>query len=121
MAITWDNVVRIAPELDPSVDARITTELQDEILADVLNELSATALATQYDKACKYLCAHLATLALRRGVAGSVQSESVGSVSRAYAISVASGQEQLSSTAYGVEYERTIRTVAGLRIASSGL
>ena len=119
MAITWDNVVRIAPELDSAVDARVTTEMQDEILADVLNELSETALATQYDKACKYLCAHLATLALRRGVAGGISSESVGAVSRAYALSVAAGQEQLSSTVYGVEFERTIRTVAGVRLAVS--
>jgi hypothetical protein len=48
-----------------------------------------------------------------RGGSGPVQSESVGQVSRSYAVSMAEGTSNLDSTSYGKEYRRLQRMQFG--------
>lgn len=101
--ISWTDVTDIATEL-----STVATGTQNAILAQVALQLDADEWAELYDVGCVYLAAHLATLAARRGAAGSIQSESAGAVSRSYANSVSAGSSQLGSTSYGIEYERLL-------------
>src|SRR5688500_9353808 len=113
MAIVWQDVVNIAPEL-----STLPLASQTAILADVALQMNADAWGSKLDLGSKWLAAHLATVGPRRsGVGGPVVSESVGSVSRAYAASVAAGASQLGSTSYGLEYERLLLTLAAARFA----
>jgi hypothetical protein len=99
--ITWSDVTDIASEL-----STVATDTQNAILAQVALQLDEDEWAELYDVGCVYLAAHLATVIARRGSGGAVTSESAGVVSRSYA--AASNSSQLSSTSYGVEYERLI-------------
>lgn len=95
----------------------VATATQNAVLTTVGLQVSEDAWDTLYDIGCAYLAAHLGSVGRRRGAAGSVMSESVGSVSRSYANSVAQGSAQLGSTSYGVEYERLIGLLPGVRFA----
>lgn len=112
MSISWSNVAAIAPEL-----STVGTDTQNAILAQVNGDISDDAWPSdsKADRARAWLAAHLATLVARAGSGGAVQSESVGSVSRSYAISVAAGANELGSTSYGIEYERLCKAVPAFR------
>ena len=108
MAITCTDVTNMAPEL-----TSVTAGTQTAILAQVALQVSDEAWGELADVGAAYLAAHLATVGKRKGSAGGVASESVGSVSRSYATkSTAVG---LSSTAYGEEYERLVGLLPGVR------
>lgn len=110
MAITWDDVVLIAPEL-----SSLDSGAQDAILEDVELEIDATRWGIFANKGRKYLAAHLGTLATRGsvGVAGPVTSETLGPMSRSYDAGSAVDAGLLSSTRYGVEFARIRRIACG--------
>ena len=110
MAISWSDVVKIAPEL-----STLAVDTQNEILADVDLEVDPGTWNEFADKGRKYLAAHLGTLARPGsvGVAGPVTSETLGPMSRSYSVEGATDAGALSSTRYGVEYARTRRIACG--------
>lgn len=110
MAITSSDVLLIAPELSTISGGQWTA-----ILAQVTMQMDATAWGTWLDKGAVYLAAHLATMTKRVGTAGAVQSESVGSVSRSYAVSSSVDGAALRSTSYGMEYSRLLNLLAAAR------
>src|SRR5262245_17083854 len=113
MAISWTNVTDIAPELS-TVALATQTALLEQVNEEEISDDNWPSEA-KADRARAYLAAHLATLINRRGSAGAVMSESVGSVSRAYSTSVAAGANELGSTSYGMNYERLCHNVAAFR------
>lgn len=119
MSIVWSDVEAIAPELSVSPLAT-----QDAILEQVNDEEihdDTWRSAARADRARRYLAAHLATIASNgRGSVGPIQSESVGSVSRSYAVSMAMGSSNLDSTGYGKEYQRLRRMQFGGPWAGNG-
>lgn len=110
MSISWTDVTNIAPEL-----ATVLTSIQNDILADVDNEVDDGAWGIFADKGKKYLAAHLGTLTRPGtvGVSGPVASESLGPMARSYATSGVLSAGALSSTRYGAEYDRIRRIAIG--------
>ncbi len=111
LGIDWDDVALLAPEL-----ASLDEDAQDLILGMVDAQLSEDWEDLR-DTAALYLAAHLGALTKRGGSAGAVQSESVGQVSRTYAVSMAAGAGLYGSTVYGQEYERLAKTQSVFRFA----
>lgn len=101
MAIGWNDVEGIAPELSVT-----PTAVQASILVVVGLQINAEVWGALADVGAAYLAAHLATLARLRG-GGQVTQESVDRLSRSYANPqwLHSG---LGDTAYGREYSRLI-------------
>lgn len=110
MAVTWADVILIAPDL-----SSVASGSQNAILADVstiLSNASAWPTTAMHDLAKKYLCAHFGALALRAtgggsaSGAGPVASEAVGDVSVSYTNPSTSDLSQagLSSTMWGLQY-----------------
>lgn len=112
--ITWDDVAALAPAL-----ADIEVESQDLIIAHVSRVLKAARWGDLIDVGQTYLAAHLGALVLRAtgGAGGSssqavgpVVSETVGQVSRTYAVLTQSsgtggaGDASLASTDWGREF-----------------
>lgn len=110
MAVTWADVILIAPDL-----SSVASGSQNAILADVstiLSNASAWPTTAMHDLAKKYLCAHFGALALRStgggsaSGAGAVASEAVGDVSVSYSNPSTSDLSQagLASTQWGLQY-----------------
>ena len=95
MAVTWADVVVIAPEL-----STVSLAQQAEFLDDATQHTDPAVWGSDTDRAIKYFAAHLATMAGRRAQHGPVQSEAAGAVSRSYAVD-ASDYEELDATVYG--------------------
>lgn len=110
MAITWADVEAVAPEL-----ATVALATQTAILAQVNSELSTSVWGTKIEIGRAWLAAHLGTLAGIEEGGGVVQSETVGAVSRTYAVS--SGD--YSSTAYGNEFQRLLMQLPAARFGIS--
>lgn len=109
MAITWADVLAIAPDLS-GVGATTQVAIVTDVNAQVVEGQFPSVAAA--DRARKYLAAHLATVSKDggRGAGGPVQSESMGGVSRSYAVfSPAGADPSLDATAYGKEYRRLLR------------
>lgn len=110
MAITWADVEAVAPELSTAALAT-----QTAILAQVNSELSPSVWGTKVEIGRAWLAAHLGTLAGIEEGGGVVQSETVGAVSRTFAVS--SGD--YSSTAYGNEFQRLLMQLPAARFGIS--
>jgi len=110
MAITWADVEAVAPEL-----SAVALATQTAILAQVNSELSTSVWGTKIEIGRAWLAAHLGTLAGIEEGGGAVQSETVGAVSRTYAVS--SGD--YSSTAYGNEFQRLLMQLPAARFGIS--
>jgi hypothetical protein len=108
VAITSADVLLIAPEL-----SAVTAGQWTALIADVYLQLDSDTWGTWLDLGAKYLAAHAATLTKRSGVAGAIQSEAAGSVSRSYA--VAPEGSGLLSTSYGQEFSRLQRQIFDAR------
>jgi hypothetical protein len=102
ITITWADVIAVAPEL-----AVVPTTSQDEILAIADRQVNADSWGVLHDDGMRYLCAHLGTMALRRG-SGPVASETVGPLSRSY-VNMVTLSGLYGATPYGVEYRRLIK------------
>ncbi len=99
MAITWTNVTAVAPEL-----STVAVATQTAILAQVNSELSTAVWGSKIEIGRAWLAAHLGTIAGIEEGGGVVQSETVGAVSRTYAV----GSGDYTSTAYGNEFNRLL-------------
>lgn len=104
---TWADVIVLAPDL-----ATLTEAQQDMILGFVDGEISETKASTRYVQMCLNLAAHIGTVVKRgiNGPGGVISSESVGPVSRAYAVFSPMGSDALlDTTPFGKEYRRLVR------------
>jgi hypothetical protein len=112
MAVTWTDVVALAPSL---VD--VPVEAQTLILAQVARQVGPVKWGAWVDDGRLYLAAHLGAMYLSAdeagggggSVVGPVQSETVGPVSRTFAIlssSAGSSSAAFDATAWGQEYKR---------------
>lgn len=107
MAITWAEVVDIAPEL-----STITLQTQGSILGIVSRQVAnADVWGDLQDDASRYLAAHLATLTRRLGN-GPTASEGVGPLNRSYQSLLQFGM--LGQTSYGIEYLRLARLTSAV-------
>lgn len=111
--ITWANVVAIASEL---VD--VEPDAQTFILAHVNSALNPAMFGTaQYDLIRIYLAAHIGSFSLPTSTGfstGDVVSETVGGISRTYAVAAAaSAGDGLDGTSYGTLYAFLMRTSRG--------
>lgn len=104
-AITWSDVSLLAPEL-----STVAAGAQTLILAYVNDVHDVDAIDGDGEDGYRtklariYLAAHLATkIGTGAGGAGAVTSESVGGLSRSYAVAASSGAE-LETTGYGTAY-----------------
>lgn len=100
-AIVWSDVIAEAGELN----GKMSDAAQVGILAYVNNNLNAAGYDGENGPQTKlariYLAAHMATLSLRRGFAGSAQSMSAGPLSISYA-QFANLRSPFDTTSYGV-------------------
>lgn len=125
-AITWDNVLEIAP--DATATAALTAvpvPLQTHILAHVNGNGVAVDVfdgeaGEETGRARRYLAAHMATVLTKAGggdaaVAGPIVSETEGSISRAYANTIAESgtSSELDRSAYGSMFKLMARINAG--------
>lgn len=107
MAFDWDDVVALAPSL-----SAISAEAQALILAHVALQVGPVKWGALQDAGSIYLAAHLGTLALNAAggstqAVGPVVSQTVGPVSRAFAVlTTTAGGGSFDSTSYGQEYAR---------------
>ena len=112
--ITWAMVCALAPAL-----STVTLEAQTEILADVEREVAPSKWAGAVDAGRLALARHKGVLALAAAssgtgggtVIGPVSSETVGPVTRTFAVSSSTGGSAssggtLDATAWGQEYKR---------------
>jgi hypothetical protein len=116
MSITWADVQVIAPELS---NTAVPTGTQAVLLAMVDRQIDDTAWDDLADDGRRYLAAHLGTVYVTTsggGAAsvGSVQSETVGPMSRTYVSSsnsstTSSVDALLGTTRYGLWYLHMIR------------
>lgn len=105
MAITWSDVVGIAPEL---VNVELAT--QTAILAVVGRQIDPDAWQVWADDGAKYLAAHLASI---RGNEGLVTSETLGQMARSYALPPGI-MGSLALSTYGAEYYRLMQIAVGI-------
>ena len=101
MAITWDDVVAIAPELASVLDTQ-----QTAFLNAVNLQVSDDTWYEEADEGRKYLAAHLATISRKRGQ-GPTTAQSAGQISQSFANMMQFGA--LGTTSYGLEYQRLLR------------
>jgi hypothetical protein len=105
--LTWSNVTGIvAPEL-----TSVALAAQTAILAYVNGTVDCDAIDADGEDgptallARAYLAAHIATtIGVGASGAGAVTSESIGGLSRSYAVAAAVGDDALKTTGYGVAY-----------------
>lgn len=109
-AITWSDVVDIAPEL-----ADVSVGMQTLILSYVNDSVNVVVLDGESGSKTKLarvtLAAHIATILVRAssGKAGDITSESLGPQSRAYSSSSRFDETDLSLTGYGRTYRMIVR------------
>jgi hypothetical protein len=113
--IDWDDVTATAPEL-----STVPVEMQAAVLTAVAELVSDDAVwGSKLDVGRAYLAAHLATVARRRGGAGPLQSETVGPVTRSFAV-VAAATADYGATGYGTIFESILMTLPLARLALAG-
>lgn len=114
MAATVASVRLIAPEL-----AALPAADLESHLARAARQLDSTEWGELYDDAQALLAAHLACVANPQlaAPAGPIASESVGSVSRSYAVAAPSAAGPYGATRHGVEFKRLMRQLGvGARV-----
>ena len=108
MAVVVADVTNRAKEFASLTSAEIERASDDAEL-----QINATAWGTKANLATIYLAAHFLSawnpdLAI---AAGAVSSETVGEVSRTYAVGSAPAAGDYGSSRWGVEYKRLMRTI----------
>lgn len=105
MSIAWSDVEAIAPEL-----SSVAAASQTAILAIVNRQISDTQWGALADDGRRFLAAHYGTLNLsENGGSAMVTSETLGPMSRTYAVSSSSSTSGTSTTGWGREYERLLK------------
>lgn len=105
MAITWADVVAVAPPMSSAA-----TATQTAILAIVAIQVDDDAWGEYADIGRCYLAAHLASI---RNNTGLVTAETLGPMSRSYGMPGSLTNTFLSTSVYGVEYLRLLRLAVG--------
>jgi len=125
MAITWEDVQAVAPELAGDV---VTPIAQEVILAVANSHLAVDVWGGEDSPKLRagriYYAAHLATLGRMRGRVGMVASESAGGLSRSYSNPMLGYKTSLVLTSYGTLYMGLAKTTAaraGLVLNAGGL
>ena len=112
MAIDWNDVVAIGPEL-----SGVPAGTQNYILEHVDKQIDTVEWGDMVDDARTWLAAHLGAVYFQSpGAAGSVVSESLGPMSVSYG-QAAGASDELGTTKYGRYYlhmVRLLRTNLGL-------
>ncbi len=105
--ITWADVLKVAPAL-----STMSPDQQTLFLGFASTTLNATEFGDKYDMACIYFVAHLATVTKNgaNGPGGPVSAESVGQVSRSYAVPQAS-DPSWGSTMFGRMYQMIVNSL----------
>ena len=98
MAVTWADVVLIAPELSTSAAG-----LQTLVLAIVDRQIDDDEWEQFADDGRLYLAAHIGSIAGGGSSPGAVTAETLGPMSRSYGLT-ADVSGSLGSTKYGVMY-----------------
>lgn len=110
-AITWSDVVTLAPEL-----STYPVAAQDFILDFVNNTLNVNVIDGEDGPRTKlvriFLAAHIATMLIRanNNQTGAVTQESLGPQSTSYAQMSGVLSDRLNSTQYGIMYLKLINT-----------
>jgi len=111
MAITWDDVEDIAPEL-----ASLSEDAQTIILNYVNQALAVVEFGGEGSATLRlariYMAAHYGTVTARGGTgpAGPVTSESAGGLSRSYGLVTSGGSgDEMATTGYGQAYMSLVR------------
>lgn len=105
IAITWAEVIALAPEL-----AAVSIDGQNQVIAQVLLEINPSAWGsdTRAKAAALWLARHMATINGKGGVAGPVTEVHAGAVGKSFGM-LAQWKSLLATTRYGQEYLRLIR------------
>lgn len=113
MAITWTDVVNIAPHL-----STVPPASQAAILQSAYILLNADTWGNKFDEGWKYLAAHIGTLYQLQatGAPGIPSKERVGEVERSYAVPAGMGVGDLDQTWYGNHYKRLVRSLINARM-----
>lgn len=104
MAVSWTDVVAIAPEL-----STVPTASQTKFLDIATRQVDTDAWGDFADDGITYLAAHLASI---RSNSGLVTSETLGPMSRGYA-NPPGIMGSLALSTYGAEYVRLLRLAVG--------
>lgn len=99
MAITWQDVINIAPEMSTT-----PTGMQNAILNIVANQVDYSVWNEFGDAGSAYLAAHLVAIS---GDEGMVTQESLGAMARSYALPPGI-MGSLALSTYGAEYKRLL-------------
>lgn len=111
-AIRWQDVVEgcPAPEL---ADPKVSMLAQNYILAHVNGSVDATGFDGESGPKTRMariaLAAHMATLALRRGVVGYQSEQHTGDMGESFAVIPLVALAEFGTTAYGVIYSMMCR------------
>lgn len=103
--ITSSDVVSAFPEL-----SAVTSGTWTFAIAQAYDDLDATEFGDDLDRVALLLAAHYGRLSTANLARGLVQSETVGPVSRTYAIPTGLGADDLGLTPYGMMAKRAIRS-----------
>lgn len=108
MSITATNVKARAPEF-----ASLSDSVVEIFMDDASARIDLDMFGDLYDLGHLYLTAHLLSVAYPAlaTASGPVQSETVGQVSRTYAVSAASSSGGGYNTKWGAEYKRLTRSI----------
>lgn len=110
-SVTWTDVTDLAPELVAvGVNARIAILAVANTALDVVNWGGEDS--SKLHLARCYYAAHFATLGMRKGKAGTIQSESAGGLSKSYANPMFQTTTMLQTTPYGQMYIALVKTTA---------
>lgn len=108
MAVTPQDLKKIAPELESETAARLQFFIDFAI-----QSVNSSVFGDKSDKAVTLLAAHFLTLSNRGGAGGSVTSEKVGDLSRSYsAPSGKIGESELATTAYGQMFLTLLKSLS---------
>jgi hypothetical protein len=102
VAVTWDDIVIVAPAL-----ATVSVPGQNFYLTESLRQIDPDVWGEFATVGQIYLAAHMATLGQGAG-AGPITSETLGAMSRSYAVPLWL-RSSLALTRYGAEYDRLLR------------
>lgn len=116
---SWAAVLVIAPELANAGSLQLP-ETQNVLLTDAANWLNPNVWGAKTELGQRYLCAHNATMSLRRGAAGQITDVGAGPAKVSYRgqDTKSGAEESYSQTAYGKEYWRLLKSLPGARFAA---
>lgn len=110
--ITWTDVTDEAAELANGVSFNTQTVLLDYVNTKIRTDGLDGEAGRKTFLARVYLAAHMATLLKRRGIAGTVTSQSAGPVSESLSLLTLPWLGVYSTTSYGVLYAMIVQSSA---------